>query len=352
MSRRRSRPWRYVPATDLDGEPHVVVDGAPRPGTLLTLSHWPGTATPRSLWADTSAEIVLAALGNRRVLPRGAEIATVDHYDADGVIALAMLVLDGVADAHAPRLLAAARAGDFDVIGDPADALVAFALAALGTLRADGAAATGGDCRPDAGADATAGAAWRALEHLPGLLTRPGQFEGLWGPEHSAYQAALALKDSGGVVIEEHPRLDLAVVRVDEDHPRLRSAGWEGSAVHPGVVHSATSCLRVATVVGRRYSLRYRYESWVRLVSRRPRPRVDLSGLAHRLSSAEADGGRWRFDGAGAITPALAREDGAESTLTPQAFLSAVSDALAVLDQGPPAWDPYAPDFGPGGVPG
>ena len=345
--RRRTRPWRYVPATELDGEPNVVVDGAPRPGTVLVLSHWPGTPTPRALWADTSAEIVLAALGNRaRALPRDAEVATVDHYDADGVIALAMLVLDGVAAAHGPRLVGAARAGDFDVIDDPADALVAFALGALGS---GGPAGTGADCRPDARADATARAAWRALEHLPGLLSRPEQFAELWGPEHSAYQATLDLKASGAVTIEERSQLDLAVVRVDEDAPGLDGAGWEGSAVHPGVVHSATSCLRVATVVGRRYSLRYRYESWVRLVTRTPRRRVDLAGLADRLTWAETDGGQWRFEGAGAITPALARQDGAESTLAPEEFLTAVSDTLADLDEGPPAWDPYALRPGAGG---
>jgi len=344
--RGRTRPWRYVPATELDGEAHVVVDGAPRPGTVLTLSHWPGTPTPRALWADTSAEIVLAALGNRsRALPRDAEVATVDHYDADGVIALAMLVIDGVATAHGPRLAAAARAGDFDVIEDPADALVAFAL---GALSSGGPAPTGTDRRPDA----TARAVWSALEHLPGLLSRPEQFEELWGPEHRAYQAALDLKASGEVTIEEHPQVDLAVARVDEDAPALDAAGWKGSAVHPAVVHSATCCLRVATLVGRRYSLRYRYESWVRLVSRTPQPRVDLSGLADRLTSAETDGGQWWFEGAGAITPALARRDGAESTLAPEEFIAAVSEVLAVLDEGPPAWDPYVLHPGASGVTG
>lgn len=339
MSRRRSPSWRYVPATDLDGQPHVVVDGARRPGTVVTLSHWPGTPTPRRLWADTSAEIVLAARRHGwKDLPRGIEVATVDHYDADGVIALAMLVLDGVADAHGARLVAAARAGDFDVIEDRDDALVAFALRALrhGELRWPET-----DCRPDAAPDTTASAAWRALEHLPRLVSRPAAFEELWGPEDSAYRAALALRTSEHLTIEEHHGLDLAVVRVDEDDPLLDAAGWEGSSVHLGVVHSATSCLRVATLVGRRYSLRYRYESWVRLVSRRPRLRVDLAGLADRLSSAEADGGRWHFDGAGAITPSLGRLDGSESTLSADQFLSEVTSCLSALDEGPPAWDPY-----------
>ena len=36
----------FVPAEDLDGAPHVVVDGARLPGTVLSLSHWPDAGTP------------------------------------------------------------------------------------------------------------------------------------------------------------------------------------------------------------------------------------------------------------------------------------------------------------------
>lgn len=344
MKRRRRRPWSYVPATELDGQPHVVVDGAPRRGTVMTLSHWPGTPTPPSLWADTSAEIVLAALGQGPgALPPAVRVATVDHYDADGVIALAVLVLDGLADRHGPRLAAAARAGDFDVIDDHAAALVAFALAALGGA---GSAHADTDCRPDATADATARAAGLALEQLPALVGRPEEFETWWGPENAAYQASLVLRASGALAIEEHSGLDLAVVRLDDVALGLEASGWQGSPFHPAVVHSATTCLRVATVVGRRYNVRYRYETWVRLVSRRPRLRVDLSGLAERLSSLETDGGRWAFDGVGAIAPALAREDGGDSTLSPERFLAEATEALARLDEGPPAWDPYRDDPG------
>jgi hypothetical protein len=347
---RRARPWRYVPASELHGRAHVVVDGAPRPGTVRTLSHWPGTPTPPQLWADTSAEIVLGALdAGDRALPPGVRVATVDHYDADGVIALALLVVSGLAHGHDGRLRAAARAGDFDVIEERSGALVAFALDALG--RPDVASA-GPDCRPDAATGSTAPATEEALERLPALVAHPEGFETLWGPEDAAYRAAQALRSAGALTIDEHRALDLAVVRVDEDAPALSAAGWQGAPVHPGVVHSATSCLRVATLVGRRYRLGFRYESWVRLVSRRPRPRVDLSGLAARLSALEADGGSWRFDGAGAITPVLARQDGGESTLGPERFLAEVAEALTSLDAGPPAWDPYGqPPGGAGPLP-
>jgi hypothetical protein len=351
LSRLPCRP-RYVPVAELDGRSHVVVDGAARAGTAWTLSHWPATPTPRGLWADTSAEIVLRALELPRRLPPVPELATVDHYDADGAIALALLVTEGLAEAHGALLAGAARAGDFDVVRRRDEALVAFALGALAPAGCEQ-ASEGPEAPPPVGAVAGAvvgglaapggeDVAGRALGLIPALAACPAGFEGLWGPEAEAYDRARRLLEAGSLRIEEHPELDLAVVRVDEHHPELVGAGWAGAVVHPAVVHSATSCLRVATLCGHRYELRFRYESWVRLASRRPRPRVDLGPLALALSEAERDGGRWGFDGAGAITPALRREDRGPSTLSRERFLAAAADALAALDRGPGAWDPYA----------
>lgn len=324
MIGRGRRVFRYVPLDELHGASHVVVDGAPRPGTACTLSHWPGTPTPRSLWADTSAEIVLQARRHPRALPAGVDLATVDHFDADGAIALALLVDEGLAEGHAGALAAAATAGDFDVVADRDAALVAFAVAALGEDRS------------------LAEAASAVLETLPELVADPERFEDLWGPEAEAFDASKDLLRSGAVTIEEHPAVDLAVVRVDEAASALARAGWAGAVVHPATIHSATSCLRVATLWGSRYELYYRYESWVRLMSRRPRPRVDLTSLADRLGNLEADGGAWAFDGAGAITPALRRADGEPSGLGPRVFVEEIVDALSRLDAGAPAWDPYA----------
>jgi hypothetical protein len=103
-----------------------------------------------------------------------------------------------------------------------------------------------------------------------------------------------------------------------------------------------TPCLRVATIAAGRVEVRYRYESWVRLVSRRPRPRVDLAPVAAELTRAETAGARWVFDGAGAITGALHLADGPATTLDPQFVVDVVCGRLVVLDTGPPAWDPYA----------
>ena len=298
--------------------PHVVVDGAPRPGTRLTLSHWPGTPTPPALWADVSAEIVQRALARRGSVPDDVDVVTLDHYDADGMLALALLSVDGLPEAHGQLAVRAAYAGDFDVVADLPAAHVAFALAAMGERGMAG-----------------------ALSELPALLADPAAFEDWWGPEAAAFDAATRLHRAGALTIDELSDLDLAVVTVAPGHQLVPAAAWGDAIVHPAVVHSATSCLRVATVSGGRFDVRLRYESWVRLASRRPRPRVDLSTLAHTLEGLETDGARWEFDGAGAITPRLRRADGEPSTLAPERFLSEVRSALAQLDLGPPAWDPY-----------
>jgi len=323
--------YRYIPTSVLDGEPHVMLDGAPRSGTVCTLSHWPGTPTPVELWADVSAEITLAAMASHGSLPAGVELATIDHYDADGVISLGLLTLPGLASSFGPMLADAAHVGDFDVVRAPESMRVSFALAAL-----------------EAGAD-VATTAERALDVLPRLCADSGAFEGLWGPQWTAFESARSMVMAGAVVIEEHPAHDLAVVRVDEDRAGIERASWGGAAVHPSVIHSATSCMRVATLVGRHYEVRYRYESWVRLMSRRPRPRVDLTELGQALDRSEVEVGgpsndgdhRWEFDGTGAITPALRRRGGEESALSPEQFLSEVTHHLERLDAGAPAWDPY-----------
>lgn len=343
MTERRARrpAFAYVPAARLAGRRHVIVDGAPRPGTVCTLSHWPRTPTPEVWWHDVSAGIVLRALAGGARVADGADAVSVDHYDADGVIALALLCVEGLAAEHGELLVAAARAGDFDVVTERHPAQVAFALDALSDVEAAAAAL---DVAPPKGPDAdpTAWAASQALSILPALAEDPHRHRALWAPEYGAFEASGAALAQGWATIEERPERDLAIVRVDVGHPDTSGAAWAGAPLHRAAVHSSTSCLRVATVAGGRVEVRYRYESWVRLEHRRPRPRVDLSAAAAELTRAETAGGRWVFDGAGAITGALHLADGPASTLDPEDVLDLVGRRLDQLDAGPPAWDPYA----------
>lgn len=309
----------------------MIIDGAPRPGTVLTLSHWPGTPTPKELWADLSAEIVRRARADARIFSHGVRVATIDHYDVDGVVALGFLVADGLSDVHGPLLVEASRVGDFDVVRDDRAALVAFALGALGPGRIESG-------RSMSLSEATAA----ALDILTSLAERPEAFESLWDPEATAYRATSAAVAGGAVEIREILDLDLAVVTVDSASGEIPGARWGDAPLHRAAIHSATSCLRVATLSEGFYEVRFRYESWVRLTSRRPRPRVDLAPLAATLSAAEVDGARWEFDGAGAITPALHLVGGRRTNLEANFFVDTLCRYLETADAGPPAWDPWA----------
>ena len=71
-----TRVLPYLPVEELEGRPHVIVDGAARSGSVLTLSHWPQSPTPVGLARDLSAEIVFAFLrasrgGGVALLPAG-----------------------------------------------------------------------------------------------------------------------------------------------------------------------------------------------------------------------------------------------------------------------------------------
>jgi hypothetical protein len=322
----------------------VIVDGAPRRGTAYTLSHWPGTPTPAGLTADLSAEIVRLALQHPEELPVRVDVASIDHFDADGIIALGLLVVDGLDAEYGPLLVEAARVGDFDVVTDTRAALIAFALhGVLGSARETG---TVLGVTPGSG-DALAlcgRAAHEALSSLFDLAADPEGHEALWHDEWNAYEASTRALAEGWASIEEFPDIDLAVVRLDRDHAGAADATWGQAPIHRAAVHSATTCLRVATVVGRRMELRYRYESWVRMARNRPRPRVDLEPLAAEFTAEEKAGARWVFDGAGSITGALHLDgDASESTIDPGRFVETVSRYVKARDRGPAAWDPYAP---------
>jgi hypothetical protein len=282
------------------------------------------------------------ALSHPDLLPADVALASIDHYDVDGLVALGLLVLDGLDAAHGPLLVEAARVGDFEVVTDASAARIAFALNALDERhRVDAPAVTGSS--PADPWERCATVADRALGLLFALAAEPERFESWWRPEWSAYDASLRVLAEGGATVEERPELDLAVVRVDPDLDGTGAAGWKSSPLHRAALHSATPCLRVATLAPGRMTFHYRYESWVRLTGRRPRPRVDLERVAHDLTAAETAPSRWIFDGAGSVSGALHLSgDDAVSTIEPEHFVDVLSHQLAILDQGPSAWDPYS----------
>lgn len=357
-------PFRFVAPDKVGDQPNVVADGAPRHGTVATVSHWPATPTPLAWRADLSTESALLALAAPQALPSGAEVVTVDHADEDAVLSAAVLCLDGFAARHGALLVEAARVGDFAVVRDRQAALVSFALAALvDPARTPVPAVRCGHAR---GMAATGLMVEHALGLLPQLVEDPGRFVALWQAEAAAYDAAVSALSAGSVLVEEDHARDLAVVRPAQGRwpPGTR---WGTEPVHPAAVHGVSNCMRVATLSEGDCRVRFRYETWVRLAVPRLPLRVDLGSAVEELDRLESgapagcvpekavhergggpmgsarEGAAWCFDGAGAIRPSLHRVADAPTSIDPGAFLAVVRGVLDQESIKPPAWDPYRP---------
>lgn len=328
----------YVPYGELGGRPNVIVDGSAAPGTVLCLSHWPGTPTPTDLQADLSAEMVFRYL---RTFDRhgDARLVSNNHADQDGLVSVFALVDPTTALAHEALLIDVAAAGDFGTYRHRDAARASMAIAAYADpARSPLAAALR---RAD---DPTGLLYTELLPRLVEMATDPERYEALWAEEDAALTASEE-QVATDVVIDEVPDLDLAVVTVPEDAPAgggHRFGGDWAAGLHPMAVHNATDRLALLTIRGRRYEVLYRYETWVQLRSRRPRPRRDLAPLAAALTEREEAGAEWVADSPGSLTAGLRLVDAdAESSLDPSTFRALVEDHLRTA---PPAWDAYPAD--------
>jgi hypothetical protein len=326
----------YVPYAEAAQRPNIVVDGAANDRSVLTLSHWPKSGTPWSLKADTSVGIVFNYLDNP-AWHRNVPAVTNNHFDEDGLIGLYCLIEPEHALTRRSLLIDASHAGDFSACRSREAARVAFAISCLADSKLS---PWGADSFPQDYDDYCAFVYSRLLRQLRGLFDEVEGHRALWADEDALLDASERAIASGEATIEEHPEVDLAIVRVPADwpdRPAHRYAQHLKVPIHRMAVHNRTSCNRVAILCGDWIGFSYRYESWVQMVSRRPPPRVDLSPLAAALS--EADDAPWHFDGVAEITPAL-RPKRTRSTLSHERFVEALVDALR---NGKEAWDPYDP---------
>lgn len=339
-------PFRFAPYGACTGAPHVVADGAPQAGTTLTLSHWPGTPTPPMLWADTSAEIAIRFLdlpaAERDRLAAGAVVATNNHFDEDGALALLAVTEPRVALARRALVVDAASAGDFLVWRDPSALKVALAVAAFtDPVRSPLAAEDARRSYPDR----VAARYEAALARLPGWLEAPDApgARALWEAPFAAIREAAEAIGRGRVRIETRADLDLALVDRDAGVPPLPR-----QAVYPRT--PATRVLWLSAGAVEAVSLRY--ETWVRLASRRPRPRVDLAPLVPLLDRLEVDhtpGGatapRWRADDVRDVTPDLyaVGPDGARrpSRIPPARVVEVLARRLEIGERAGGDFDPY-----------
>lgn len=311
----------YRSYADLTDTPHVVVDGSAQAGTVLTLSHWPGAATPDVLRADLSAEIAFNYLDHPE-LHVDAPSVTNNHFDQDGLVAVFALTEPEAAQARRDRLVDIARAGDFSRFHHRDAARAAIASANLG------AAATGDPY------DAV-------LPQLVALADDVTAFEEHWATEDEHITATELAIAAGDISIVENTELDLVIVTVPAAWTARtvhRFSTTDAEAAHPFAIHNATDRLVILTVGAGPPVLRYRYETWVQYVTRRPRPRVDLTDLATTLTANDVGAGRWTFDGVHGLSPAL-HLVGAETTaITDADFVASVSEELRAAAE---TWSPY-----------
>ena len=297
---------QYVPyGPELEGVPNVAVDGRGNAATVLELSHWPGNRTPPELKADTSTEIVLNCLRSpeREGYLAGAGAVSNNHYDIDGLLSVwALLEPDGALE-RAGVVIAAAECGDFDRWSGETATKAVCALRAL-----------------DMPGRSDAERYRAALDLLPALLNDVGAFEEQWRDEYAAIETARELIARGGAAVQELGDLDLAVCQLPELLPAI-------------ALYERTPCTRVVLLLpDQRYEVRYRYESWVELVSRQPPPRVDLQPFADLLQTFEGNDGEWTADPVDAITPRLRLAgpagDPSPSSVTPTLFVRLLAQFL------------------------
>ncbi len=317
---------RYLPfGPELDGVPHVVAGGRPRPDSTLALSHLPGVLSPPDFQADTTAEMALRLLRSDRradVLD-GLTAVTSEQCDADTLLGVWSLLQPDDALARAERVADAARAGAFNVRWSAEAAQFACWVRGF---------------RSDEGLRDDAEAFRVMLPLVVGVLDDPRTADLYWIGEYSDLIHDGAMLNSGAVQIEEYPDLDLSV---------METPLW----LHDLVRFSALSCFRVLTVRSENtFVLEYRRESGVRYHSRRPLPRVDLRPLGSRLNMFERNPGQWRAEPLDGATPRLFFDGGegrpSPSSLDAETVVDEVRDFFRVnANRHDLQWSPY--DDGP-----
>lgn len=331
-------PLGFVPYHELGGRPNVIVDGSPADGTTLCLTHWPGIDSPPELRADLSAEMAFRYL---RTFDRHAPAAAVsnNHFDQDGLVSVYALAFPRHAVARQRLLVDVARAGDFATFDQREAARVSMAIAAYATPGRSPLGALGSDYPA-----MTAQLYQELLGRLGELCDHPDRYRALWAEEDATLSATEAALASGKITIEEVPELDLAVVTTDDGCPSAgghRFGGMWAPGPHPMALYNATRRFAVLVIRGQSYEFTFRYETWVQYQTSRPRPRVDLTGLAGRLNDEETGPGHWTAEPVSDLTPALRLDGAQQSGIDPPVFRMLLEDHLRTS---PPAWDPYRLD--------
>ena len=282
------RALDYIPfGPAIWNRPHVFVDGLRAPGTVLELSHWPGNQTPVALKGDVSVQAVLALLhrpdDEQEQLLGHAEGVTCDHYDLDGLLSVFCLTRPKFALDHSDLLAGVALCDDFDTYTEELSVQACLAL-----LRAEQ------DIyflEPVSVGQATTALFIGMLGRVEECLLKPKAHRRRWEDEwRDIVRSARYLDQNPSALVENG---DLAILR-DTDKP-----------LHEYAVHARTTAGHVLRLrPDGRHSLRFRYESFVDLQTRKAAPRIRGDVLADRLNKSERNG-IWFCESPATATPLM-----------------------------------------------
>jgi hypothetical protein len=303
---------RFAGYDEIAGRPNIIVDGYGTDGTVLVLSHWPGSGTPEALKDDLSTMIALRYLDHPEITV-AAEAVSNNHFDEDGLCGIFAVLHPEKALQRRDLLIDVASVGDFGVYRSREAFRIAAALMAFADE----------DRSPLGIFDQpyprqSAALYEELLGRLPDLLDNTDAYKELWAPDDASLDRSLSAIAGGTVTIEENRNLELAVVTIGDSFT---------GELADAAVYTATPMNRVLVQRGRSYELRYRYESWVEYRSRAIPPRVDLRPLAMKLTEKES-AGKWRFESIDNLQPKLRLDGAPESAIPPEHFRAALEEAL------------------------
>lgn len=270
----------------LAGSDPISVDGIV-PGGGLHLTHWAGNRTPAELKADTSTGIALrfVASPDRAELARGAEVASNNHFDADGALSAWTVLTGERAAEHAALLVAAAEAGDFSAHPGREGLKVALAIQAE-----DGSSPLASQVR-GATVDDDAEAYRLVLPVIGDLLAVPDRFEPLWREPLAAIDAAMEGFAAGRSRVDEDAGGRVSSIQLER--------GVSLEAARPAISHHARGGIYLVAREEDGGTWRYRvdwpYWSWAETVDRPRIDAIDLAPAAARLAAIDPAGG-WQVE--------------------------------------------------------
>ena len=325
----------FLSYTELDGVPHIVVDGTAHKDSVIVLSHWANSGTNPGWIRDTSAEIVFDYLDHHSI-PSYIKYVSNDHYDQDGLVAMIALVNPHVAQKYRELLIDVAEAGDFGTYKDRKAARIAMALINM--------------IAPDSGYFEESAYSLpypqmaalfyeKGLELLPEMLEDIDSFKALWEEEDEFLSYSEDLVKQQRVSIEEDVDNDMAVVTIPTglgNRNFHRFSMNHFGAIHDIAIHNATRRARLFYIHGKKVQFKFRYETWVQLKNNIHPLRVNLSPLAEKLS--QIDCVKWTYDGSKNLVPLLCPEESRDTSLQPQDVLGLLTDELKF---GAVDWNPY-----------